>query len=72
MTDPEALNIVKHVRDDDGIKALLQMHCRFDPQTALTKSYRLKAIQKVSEKNRAKKNIDVPRVLARFDDLLLK
>ena len=42
------------------------------PETALTKSHPLKAIQKLSEKNRAKKDTDVPGVLARFEDLLLK
>ena len=72
MTNPEALNIVKHVRDDDGIEAFRQRNCRFDPQTALTKSHRFKAIQKVSENNRAKKNPDAPGILARLEDLLLK
>ena len=40
--------------------------------TALTKSHRLKAIQKFIDKSRAKKHIDVPDLLARFDDLLLR
>ena len=44
----------------------------FDLQTALTKSYCLKSIQKFPEKSRAKKNIDVPGVLARFEDMLLQ
>ena len=53
-------------------RLFVNLNCRFDPQTALTKSYRLKAIQKLSEKNRAKKNINVPGLLARFENLLLK
>ena len=74
LEDEEAMSIVKHVRDDgdDGVKAFRQLNCRFDPQTALTKSHRLKAIQRFTEKNRAKKNTDVPSVLARFEDLLLR
>ena len=72
LTDAEALSIVKHVRDDDGVEAFRQLNCRYDPMTALTKSHRLKAITKFVDKNRAKKNIDVPELLARFDDLLLR
>ena len=72
LTDSEALGIVKHVRDDDGIEAFRQLNLRFDPMTALTKSHPLKAIQRFTDKSRAKKNVDVPAVLARFEDLLLK
>ena len=73
LTDSEALGIVKHVRDDYGIEAFRQLNLRFDPMTALsTKSYRLKAIQRFTDQNRAKKNVDVPAVLARIEDLLLK
>ena len=38
----------------------------------MTKSHRLKSIQKFIEKNRAKTNTEVPDILARFDDLLLR
>ena len=72
MVDSEAAGIVKHVRDDDdGIEAFRFLHCRFDPHTALTKAHRPKAIQKSPEKSMAKKNTDVPAVLAKFEDLLL-
>ena len=70
MTDSEALGIVKHVLDDDSVEAFRHLNCRFVPQTALNKSYRLKSIQKIPEKSRANKNIDAPRVLARFEDML--
>ena len=60
LTDSEALGIVTHVRDDDGIEALRQLNLRFDPMTASTKSHRLKAIQRFTDKNRPKKNVDVP------------
>ena len=72
LNDPEAASIVKHVRDDDGIEAFRQLNCRYDPVTALTKSHRLKAIQRFVDKNKAKKNTEVPDLLARFDDLLLR
>ena len=42
----EAAGIVKMVRGDDGVESFRQLNNRFDPQTALTKSHRLKAIQK--------------------------
>ena len=38
LSDGEALSIVKHVRDDDGIEAFRKLNCRYDPVTALTKS----------------------------------
>ena len=61
------------VRDDDGIEAFRQLNNRFDPQTALTKSHRLKQIQWFSDKNRAtKKNVEVPALLARFEDMLFR
>ena len=44
LSDGEALSIVKHVRDDDGVEAFRQLNCRYDPVTALTKSHRLKLI----------------------------
>ena len=72
LSDSEALGIVKHVREDDGVEAFRQLNVRFDPMTALTKSHRLKAIQRFVDKSRAKKNVDVPAVLARFEDLLLR
>ena len=59
LTDSEALSIVKHVRDDDGVEAFRQLNCRFGPQTAFAKSHRLKAIQRFMENNRAKKNTNV-------------
>ena len=46
FTDAEALSIVKHVREDDGVEAFRQLNCRYDPVTALTKSRRLKAIRR--------------------------
>ena len=49
-----------------------QLNNRFDPHTALTKSQRPQKIQKFPGKNGVKKNIDVPAVLAKFEDLLLK
>ena len=49
------------VREDDGVEAFSQLNNRFDPHTALTISHRLKAIQNFSEKNCAKKNVDVLR-----------
>ena len=54
------------------IRVPLRDNCRYDPVTALTKSHRLKAIQKFIEKNRGKTHTDVPDILARFDDLLLR
>ena len=57
IVDAEASSIVRLVRDDDGIEAFRQLNNRFDPQTALTKSHRLKQIQKFTDKNRAKTNI---------------
>jgi len=72
IKEPEAAGIVKMVRGDDGVEAFRQLNNRFDPQTALTKSHRLKAIQKFPGKNGVKKNVDVPAVLARFEDLLIK
>ena len=59
LTDAEALSIVKPVREDDGVEAFRLLNCRYDPVTALTKSHRLKAIQRFVDKNRAKKNTDV-------------
>ena len=53
MLESEAAGIVKRVRDDDGVEAFRQRNCRFDPMSALTKAHRLKAIQKVPEKNKA-------------------
>ena len=38
--------------------------------TALTKSHRLLAIQRFVDQNKAKKNTDVPVLLARFGGLL--
>ena len=70
MVDAEAARIVKHVCEDDGVEAFRQLTCRFDPHTALTKSHRLRAIPKLPEANKAKKNTDVPAVLAKFGDLL--
>ena len=58
------------MRDDDGVEAFRQFNCRYDPVTVSTKSGRLKSIQKCIDKNRAKKNTEVPDLLARFDDLL--
>ena len=52
LTDSEALGIVKHVRDDDGVEAFRQLNCRYDPAMALTKSHRLKAIQRFIDKNK--------------------
>ena len=72
LSDGEALSIVKHVRDDDGVEAFRQLNCRYDPVTALTKSHRLKSIQKFIDKSGAKKNTEVPDLLTRFDDLLLR
>ena len=51
MTASEALGIGKHVRDIDGVEAFCQLSCRFDFPTVLTKSYRLKSIQKFLEKS---------------------
>ena len=45
IVDAEAASIVRLVRDDDGVEAFRQLNNRFDPQTALTKSHRLKQIQ---------------------------
>ena len=72
LTDAETLSIVKHVRDDDGLEAFRHLNCRYDPVTALTKSHRIKAIQRFVGKSRATKNTDVPDLLARFDDLRLR
>ena len=72
MVDPEAASVVKHVLEDDGVEAFSQLISRFDPHTALTKSRRLKAIQKFPGKNKVKKNVDVPAVLAKFEDVLLR
>ena len=41
-------------------------------QQAVTKSYRLRAIQIFLEKSRVQKNMDVPTFLAKFEDLLLR
>ena len=71
MVDAEAASIVKHVREADGVEAFRQLNSRFDPHTGLTTSHRFKAIQKFPEKNKVKKNVDVPAVLARFEDYLL-
>ena len=60
------------VRGDDGIEAFRQLNNRFDPQTALTKSHRLKAIRKFPGKNCVKKNVEVPAMLAKFEDILFK
>jgi hypothetical protein len=70
--DPEAASIVRLVRDDDGVEAFRQLNNRFDPQTALTKSYRLKQIQKFTDNNRAKTNVEVPALLPKFEDMLLR
>ena len=72
LTDSEALSIVKHMQEDDGVEAFRQLNCRFDPMTALTELHRLKAIQRFAENSRAKKNTEVPAVLAQFEDLLLR
>ena len=71
VEESEASGIIRLVRDEDGIEAFRQLNNRFDLQTALTKSHRLK-IQRLSEKNRAKKNVDVPALLARFEDMLTR
>ena len=71
LSDGEALSIVKHVRNDDGVEAFRQLNCQYDPVTALNKSHRLKSIQRFIDKNKAKKNTEVPDLLARFDDLLV-
>jgi hypothetical protein len=65
LSDGEALSIVKHVWNDDEIQAFRQLSCRYDPVTALTKSHRLKSIQKFVDKNKAKHNTEVPDLLAR-------
>ena len=72
IVDSEASSIVRLVRDDDGVEAFRQLNNRFDSQTALTKSHRLKQIQKFTDKNRAKKNTEVPAILAKFEDMLLR
>ena len=72
IDDAEAASIVRLVRDDDGVEAFRQLNNRFDPQTALTKSHRLKQIQKFSDKNRAKTNVEVPALLSKFEDLLVR
>ena len=38
----------------------------------MAKSHRLKSIQRLIDKNKAKKKTEVPDLLARFDDLLLR
>ena len=55
-----------------GVEAFRQLNNRFDPQTALTKSHRLKQIQKFADKNRAKTNVEVPALLPRFEDMLFR
>ena len=60
------------MREDDCVEAFRQLNCRFDPVTSLTKSHRLKAIRCFTEKSRAKKNTEVPAVLAWFEDFLLR
>ena len=72
IKDSEAAGIVKMVLGDDGVEAFRQLNNRFDPHTALTKSVRLKSIQKVPGRSCVKKNTDVPAALAKFEDLLLK
>ena len=67
-----AAGIVKMVRVDDGLEAFWQLNNRFDPHTSLTKSVRLKSIQKFPGNNCAKKNTGVPAALAKFEILLLK
>ena len=62
---------VKQNRGDDGFETFRQINSRSGPHTALTKAHRLKAIQKFPEKNNVKKHVDVPAVLAKFEDLLL-
>ena len=69
IDEPEAASIVRLVRDDDGVEAFRQRNNRFDTQTALTKSHRLRQIQKITDNNRAKTNVEVPALLARFEDM---
>ena len=57
---------------DDGVEVFRQLNNRFDPHMALTKWHRLKSIQNFPGKNGVKKSIDVPAVLAKFEDILLK
>ena len=72
IKEPGAAGIVKMVIGDDGVEAFRQLNNRFDLQTALTKSHRLKAIQNFPGKSGVKKNVEVPAVLAKFEDMLLK
>ena len=72
IEEPEAAGIAKMMRGDDGVEAFRQFNSRFDPHTASTKSHRLKAILQFREKNHVKKNVDVPSVLARFEEMFLK
>ena len=46
IKEPEAAGIVKMVRGDDGVEAFRHLNNRIDPHKALTKSQRIKAIQK--------------------------
>ena len=48
IEDSQAASIAKMVREDDGVESFRQLNKRFVPHTALTKSHRLKAIQKFS------------------------
>ena len=60
IKDPEAAGMVKMVRGDDFVEGFWQLNNRFDPHTALTKSVRLKSMQRFASKNGVQKNIDVP------------
>ena len=70
ILDPEAAKIVRHVKEDDGVEAWRQLVAQFDPLTALTKGRKLKAIQAYPETHRAKKNRDVPGVMASFEEMI--
>ena len=70
IVDPEAAKIVKHVGEDDGVEAWRQLVAQYDPLTALTKGRKLKTIQAYADNHKAKKNREIPSIMATFEEML--
>ena len=69
-TETQAKGILNNVRNNDGVEAWRQLARRFNPQTALTKGTRLRAITGFGIKNPAKRNADVLVIIGDFEKKL--
>ena len=56
-----------NITNNDGVEAWRQLARRFDPQAALTKAARLRAITAFGKANAVKANAQVPIVIGKFE-----